>query len=134
MMELKELINLGDLHCTGIRRRAEQTSKSRYTRHYLLIDKGKEVAFMSIDLLPKADYLVLYELFVPTELRGTGIGSQVLALVDALARTLGLTRIVLNPMPFEGHFSQERLRNWYKKPGYKESSASTGELEKTLPI
>ena len=89
---------------------------------------------MSIDLLPKADYLVLYELFVPTELRGNGIGSQALALVDALARTLSLSRIVLNAKPFEGHFSEEQLRNWYKKNGYKESSVNTGALEKNLAI
>src|ERR1039457_2019335 len=127
MMELKELTSLGGLQCPEIRRRAEQSSKSLYTRHYLLIDKGKEVAFVSVDLRPKVDYQVLYELFVPTELRGNGSGSQALGLVDALARTLGLARIVLNPMPFEGRFSQARLRNWYKKHGYEESSPSTGE-------
>lgn len=116
----------------SLRARAEKSSKSAYTHHYLVYDEDSEVAFLSLDIRPNVDYLVLYEIFVKPELRHQGIGSRLLLETEKLAKNLGLWRIILNPEPFERNFSREALVNWYRKKGYVTAEQCPIELEKHL--
>ena len=72
-----------------IHMRAKESPKAPRTRHYRAIEDGTEIGFLSLDIMSGVDYLVLYELFVPTALRRQGVGSRLLAEVENIAVGLG---------------------------------------------
>ena len=81
-MEFLEITAAEQCHEQEIRARASASSKARHTRHYVVWQEGLTVAFLSLDLIPNVEYLVVYELFVPRALRRQGVGSRVLAEVE----------------------------------------------------
>jgi len=100
-----------------IRRHARDGSKAAVTRNFVAIEEGREVAFVSLGLFPPSQQLlVLYTLAVPTLLREKGIGSRVLA---GLAKKWGYSKVLLRPKSLDERWSNERLREWYSKRGYK---------------
>ena len=102
-----------------IRCRARDCSKTIVTRHFVAIEGGIEVAFVALDILPApVDHLVLYELVVPKELRGQGIGSRILLEVERRAREWKYIGVLLRPKPLDDYFSKERLNDWYSRRGY----------------
>lgn len=115
-------------------KRDKESSKSRYTEHFIYKINGKDLGFISIDKNENVDYLVLYEIFIPISLRGCGYGTKLLGEVEILAKKLGYKRIVLFPEPFEKNISKILLIEWYQKNGYNLMSAETGELEKKLSL
>jgi GNAT superfamily N-acetyltransferase len=117
-----------------LRERATLSSKGRHTRHYIAFECGAEVAFLSLDVIPGAEYFVLYEIFVPQRLRRNGIGSRLLKEVSAIARRGGYTKIALRPFPLEPGASAEMLKNWYKERGYSERAGCAEEFESTVSI
>ena len=130
-MRLKSIKEPSEIVDLKIRERAVNSSKSYQTIHFLAFEEEQEVAFLSVDTRPNVPYLVLYELFVPRQLRNRGIGSRVLIQVEVLARNLGYEKITVFPSPLELDFPKERLWKWYRKHGYILSSCES-ELEKSI--
>jgi GNAT superfamily N-acetyltransferase len=131
-MRLKSIEGPSEVVHSEIRERVVNSSKSDHTIHFLVFEKEQEVAFIAVDTRPNVPYLVLYELFVPHQLRNRGMGSRVLIEAEVLARNLGYEKVTLNPSPLERDFPRGRLLEWYKKHGYIESSMCESELEKSI--
>lgn len=73
MIELHELAADEDCQNAQVHARVSESSKARYTKQFAVREYGSEVAFLALDLIPDVDYLVLYEIFVPSELRRRGL-------------------------------------------------------------
>ena len=73
-MELRET-TYEHIHHPDLRERAKTGSRVRDTRHYLAIDGVQEVGFVALDLFP-FDYMWMYDVLVPRELRHKGYGSK----------------------------------------------------------
>lgn len=131
-MELRELTSSEQTSSDAIRERARVSSKARHTRQYAVIENDQEVAFLSLDMVPGSEYLVLYEMFVLSDARQRGIGSQLLLAVENLARLLGYEKVALSPWPLEDTSAQADLINWYKGRGYRERPECLTELEKSV--
>jgi GNAT superfamily N-acetyltransferase len=131
-MRLKSIQEPSEIVHPEIQERAVNSSKSYQTIHFLVFEKEQEVAFLSVDTRPNVPYLVLYELFVPHQLRNRGIGSRVLLEAEVLAKNLGYEKITVFPSPRELDFPKERLWRWFRKHGYILSSQCESELEKSI--
>ncbi|MGY3235626.1 GNAT superfamily N-acetyltransferase [Bradyrhizobium sp. USDA 4472] len=119
--------------CTDaeIQERIATSSIGKRTTQYIAYLDEREIGFVSLDDMGEIGCLVLYELFVPVRLRGSGLGTQLLDKVEAIARTEGYQRITLYPRPLEAGFPAERLSAWYCRCGYTERTDCPTELEKT---
>src|SRR5262245_9285037 len=92
--------------------RLAQSPRGRHTQHYIVTEDEAEVAFLSLDFVPRVDYLVLYEIYVPERLRRSGIGSRLIVEVENIARSHGYTRVTLSPSPLDTDKSATELLNW----------------------
>jgi len=121
-------------HCrdSEIRRRVLESPKSPITTHYVVMRADDEIAFLATDELPELETFVLYELFVPSGLRRSGVGRLFLKEVERIAMERGFGRIVLTPWPLDGDFPEELLEAWYRREGYEERVDCLGEFEKVL--
>jgi GNAT superfamily N-acetyltransferase len=123
----------------ALRDRALHSSRGGYTKHYIVYDQGSEVAFLSVDLRPDLNLLVIYEIFVVPEIRRHGIGIRVLLAAESLARDTGLPRVRLIPKALgyppgaERDRETAKLIKWYEQHGYR-ATADSGftEWEKEL--
>jgi GNAT superfamily N-acetyltransferase len=115
-----------------IRGRMAQSPKARHTQHYIVTEDDVEVGFLSLDLIPRVDYLVLYEIYVPKRLRRKGIGSRLIQEVESIARSHGYARVTLSPSPLDTDYSATTLINWYKARHYQERADYPAELEKNV--
>jgi GNAT superfamily N-acetyltransferase len=131
-MELVPITCSDDITNPFIRERALTSSKSKHTQHYVAKENGCQLGFLSIDRIPDANYLVLYEIFVPKNLRHQGIASRLLLDAERLAKDFGYELIVLNPSPFESDYPMKKLVSWYKRLGYRKRRGSSGDLEKCI--
>jgi predicted GNAT family acetyltransferase len=129
---LQNVTNPEDLVNLEIRNRAISSSKAKNTKHYVAKESGNEVGFVAIDANPNVEYLVLYEVFVPRNLRKKGFGSKLLAEVESMAKNLGYRKVTVNPEPFEQDHPKGQLVEWYKRHGYREMASGAGELEKAV--
>ena len=99
---------------------ASNSACVRTQLNFVAIEEGREVAFVSLGIFPLLQQpLVLYTLAVPTLLREKGIGSRVLGEVERLAKKWGYSKVLLRPKSLGERWSNERLREWYSKRGYK---------------
>jgi GNAT superfamily N-acetyltransferase len=105
---------------------------TRYTKQFAVREDGSEVAFLALDLIPDTDYLVLYEIFVPSELRRQGIGLRLLGEVENLARSLGYEKVTLFPSPLDSGYPESKLVAWYRRHGYATRPDCPTELEKRV--
>lgn len=131
-MALLELANLESVDSFEIRKRSEASSKSQHTKQYFIVENDLEVGFLSLDIRPNVDYLVLYEIFVLQKYRCQGVASRTLAEVEQFAKSLKYKKITLSPSPLENEQSKPELICWYKKRGYVESQECPSELEKYI--
>jgi GNAT superfamily N-acetyltransferase len=131
-MLISEIQSIEECADEEIRARAKVSPKAPRTRHYRAIENGSEIAFLSLDFIPDVDYLVLYELFVPTALRRQGVGSRLLAEVEKMAAGLAYVQVNLTPWPLDDSMSEETLVHWYKVRGYDERPDCSDELQKIL--
>lgn len=129
---LENIENPEDLVNEEINNRATSSSRVKNTKHYVGKVNGLEVGFISIDMNPDVEYLVLYEIFVPSKLRRQGYGSILLSEVESMANNLDYKKVTVNPEPFEQNYTKKQLIEWYKKHGYCEMASGTGELEKVI--
>jgi GNAT superfamily N-acetyltransferase len=115
-----------------LRKRAEESSRTKYTEHYIAYDEGREIGFISLDVRPGTDYVVLYELIVEPSLRRLGIGTALVAEVEKITRGLGRPRIILMPEPFMLDIGREALVAWYERLGFRRRQDLPQEMEKYL--
>jgi GNAT superfamily N-acetyltransferase len=109
---------------------ARHSSKSRLTTWYCVRCNSEEVAFLAVGR--SDERLVPYQLVVPHELRGRGIGSAVLRAVEHLAQSEGYESVRLWPRPLDDSFDQWGLERWYSERGYKVVPDGTGDMEKRI--
>ena len=131
-IRLFEIKGPSDVELPALMRRAQESSKSTKTIHYRAVKDGEAVAFVSLDRWPDLDYMVLYEIFVPKELRCQGIGSAVLAEVENTAIREGIPRMRLRPKPLDHGISQANLAEWYARHGYEWDPTNAGDMQKEL--
>jgi GNAT superfamily N-acetyltransferase len=115
LFELKTGEPCGDVE---INQRVSSSPKAKFTKHLVAKQDGTEIGFVAIDTIPDVDYLVLYELFVTTRLRNTGLGASLLSEIEELAIREGYEWVTLFPSPVEPGFSAERLVASYERHGY----------------
>jgi len=109
---------------------SRHSSKSPRTTWYRAYCNNEEVAFISVGRSEKR--LIPYQLFVPRNLRGRGIGSDVLRSVEHLAQTEGYESVRVWPRPLDDCFDRRGLERWYSERGYTIVSDGTGDMEKRL--
>ena len=131
-MQLVEITSPDQCAHEELRARACTSSKNKHTRHHIVRLEAQEVAFVSLDVIPNAEYLVLYELFVVQARRQQGVGSHILMEVERLAVQLGYQLIALTPWPLESTLSETQLKQWYKQRGYVPRCGVPSELQKRL--
>jgi predicted N-acetyltransferase YhbS len=115
-----------------IRQRIPLSSKGKRTKQFIAQRDSLEIGFVSMDEIPEMSCLALCELFVPTQLRGSGLGRLLLKTVEARALAQGYERVTLSPSPLELGFPAQRLAAWYKRQGYAERTGCPTELEKKI--
>lgn len=115
-----------------LRRRAHDIAKSNKTTCYRALWDGREVAFVALDRWPEIDRIVLYELFVPKQLRRQGFGTMVLSEVEREALREGFSGVRLCPEPLDPNFSKRSLIEWYGQHGYQVVPLVPGEMEKRV--
>ena len=133
MVELAEADHLTPSHAKILQRMA-CSPKARFTKHYIATNEDIEIGFVAMDVIPEADYLVLYELFILTSFRGRGLGALVLREVERFAHHLAYACVTLYPSPLEPCFPAERLVAWYRRQGYTQRKECPLELEKHIAI
>jgi GNAT superfamily N-acetyltransferase len=117
---------------SAIAERSELSNRSRCTRHYVAFEAGRAVAFVSLDIHHRLQWLVLYELFVPREYRGRGIGTCALSVVERFGRKLGYAKLTLRPHPLDIEYPFSKLKSWYRRLGYEARGDSADDLEKVI--
>src|SRR6185369_7019066 len=101
---------------------------------------SRELAFVSLDFRTDLRLVVIYELFVLTELRGKGLGTAILKAAENLATEHGFMRTVVVPEPIglrrdtsAREEARSRLIRWYERNGYRpRPNTNNTEWEKSL--
>ncbi len=128
---LESIERIEQCNTPEIRARYCGIKKSKITICYRALVGKTESAFTALDRWP--DFLVVYELFVSSELRAQGIGSSVLNEIERVAMQEGFPEIRLRPSPLEAGGDSDRLVEWYRKRGYVINPSVSNEMKKTLP-
>ena len=124
-MEIIQLTNNMSLLNRELHERAQHSSLGQYTTHYVVYDQGLEVAFLSLDHRLDINVMVIYEIYLPEELRGSGIGTRVLLAAEAFAKQCGFSRTLVRPAPLVYQSGPEKDRvkagliRWYEGVGYR---------------
>lgn len=95
---------------------------------------GVECGLLVLDSVSDDTEVELTEIFVLPELRGTGLGTQLLAAAEQFARNEGRAVIVLHaePLDDEDDDAKPRLIEWYCRRGYRHDGAAWDDLTKKL--
>jgi GNAT superfamily N-acetyltransferase len=116
-----------------LEQRASDSSKGPFTYHYLAYVSSAEAAFVSLDIQPNQEYIVLYEIIVELSLRRKGIATAVVEQVERLALGMQRRQLVVTPEPFMRDIDREVVVRWYTKLGFRSrSNAPQNELWKDL--
>jgi GNAT superfamily N-acetyltransferase len=115
-----------------LRDKALHSSKATYTKHYIAYDYSDEIGFLSLDIIPNTDYLILYEIYVKPHLRRRGIGTELLKLVERHARELDYKYVFVRPQPMEENISKDHLITWYLNNGFIVKDKVPDELYKLI--
>jgi GNAT superfamily N-acetyltransferase len=94
------------------------SSRNAYTQHYIVTDEGSEIGFLSLDLAPPDEPLVIYEIFVPNGRRGNGLGTHMLRAAEEVAYSLGYKWTLVIPKTMDDAFPQTDLEAWYRRNDY----------------
>ena len=131
-IQLRSINTPSDLKTTALRDRASVSSKCAFTKHYAVICDKREIAFVSLDLPVHKNYLCIYELLVAPSCRSLGYGAAIIQKCKEYAVEEGFNKICLRPWPIDSDGSEEKLRNWYSKQGFLQSSKENGLMEITF--
>jgi len=131
-MTLREVASSDRVLDAEIRQWEANDSRTEHTHHYIAHDRGVEVGFLSVDIVPESEYFVIYKFFVPSRLRRKGIGGKILKTAEALGRSLGYRKSLLNPHSLADEFLQQDLESWYLRSGYSPLPDSHGTFTKDI--
>jgi GNAT superfamily N-acetyltransferase len=115
-----------------IQERMAASSKGKRTTQYTAYESGRAIGFVALDDFVELDCLALYELFIPRQLRGAGLGTRILTEVEAFAKKEGYQCIRLRPWPLERGFPEARLIGWYRRNGYTPCADLPTDLKKVI--
>jgi len=128
-LDLEELGCTRQIECEELDARARHNPWAEQRLQYLVRSSGRAVAFISFDIWPERDFIVLYELFVASGHRRRGIGSTLVAEAKRIASMRGYKRIIVRPTPLSEDVSEEALTAWYQSLGFRLRTAEPGTLE-----
>jgi ribosomal protein S18 acetylase RimI-like enzyme len=128
-LDLEELGCTRQIECEELDIRARHNPWTEQRLQYLVRSGGRAVAFVSFDMLPERDFIVLYELFVASRHRRRGIGSTLVAEAKRIASVRGYRRIIVRPAPLSEDVSEEVLTAWYQSLGFRLRASEPGTLE-----
>lgn len=131
-LELKKLTSDLLPQREDLRQRALNNPQTEARLRYVVFRDVVEVAYLSFDLLPNADFLVLYELFVAKPFRRQGLGTEILRQAEAIAREHGRSRILIRPKPLALDISREQLQLFYQERGYQPVTEDRGLYQKLV--
>jgi GNAT superfamily N-acetyltransferase len=117
-----------------LKHRCAISSKSRNTKHYIYKESGCEAGFISLDFIQGVDSLVLYELFISTDLRNRGVATRILQELMTFAVENGYSKISVNPSPLDSDLTKQELIQWYQRNGFITKNNGTGEFELIVSI
>src|SRR5687768_10976800 len=111
-MKLIRIIRPDDLESAELAERVRNAPGGEISELYLAADAGRQAAFVVLDWWPSDDSPILYELYVPSELRRRGIGTKVLRDVEALVKRRGRSSLRVTPKPIDKTGTLESLEQW----------------------
>jgi len=133
-LEVVELNSASEISSAELRERAAQSVPGlEISRSYIVRMSGNEVAFVSYDLIPDDENLVLYELFVASRFLRQGIGSELIRHSVGMATKLGYRQLFVRPKPLAKGIAQEELVCWYVRRGFVPAPAQPGAYIKVVP-
>jgi GNAT superfamily N-acetyltransferase len=88
------------------------------SRRFVAKEKGYEVGFLAVDVIPDHEHFIIYEIYVLALFRRRGIGMELLKAAENLAREHGYTWSLVTARTLSEDFSQLDLEAWYRKMGY----------------
>lgn len=98
----------------------------------------QECGLVLFDTEEDDDSLWIEELWIPSDLRGRGLGSAILAQVDEVATSLGRSKLAVWAEPLDdGNDDQDakaRLVDWYIRNGFTCSGGPWDELERPVSL
>ena len=97
MIVLEKIEDRQPVNSPEIHERIRQSTKSLHTKHFVAVEQNNELGFVSLDFWPEKEFVVIYELFVPSGLRGKGIGRRIMIAIERFAVEQGRHYIRLNP-------------------------------------
>ena len=127
-LDLEELGCTRHIDCEELDARARQNTWTEQRLQYLVRLDGQAVAFLSFDLWPGRDFIILYELFVAKNHRHRGIGPALIEQAKSIASTRGYKRIIIRPSPLSD-VSESALIAWYQSLGFRPMAIEPGTLE-----
>jgi len=84
------------------------------------------------------DSLWIEELWIPSDMRGRGLGSEILGQADEVATSLGRSKLAVWAVPLDDGDDDEeakaRLVNWYIRNGFTYSGGPSYELERPAKV
>ena len=128
-LDLEELGHTRQIDCEELDARARHNPWTEQRLQYLVRSSGRAVAFLSFDIWPERDFIVLYELFVASAHRRRGIGSTLVAEAKRIASMRGCKRIIVRPAPLSEDVSEAALTAWYQSLGFRFRAIEPGTLE-----
>jgi GNAT superfamily N-acetyltransferase len=132
MVEFSELTQNQPFANQELAKHASETSSSKLTIKYRVLEDGCEVGFVTLDRWNDLGILTVYDLYVLREGRGCGLGERILLEAERAAQEEGFTRVTLDATPRDPEFPAERLEAWYRRQGYRTRSDCETELEKEV--
>jgi GNAT superfamily N-acetyltransferase len=117
----------------ALRSRAGKAPRIRTTHLFRALSDDVEVALVVLDNHEGAACSILYELFLASDRRNLGIGTQVLAAVEEHVRASGRSCVEVWPRSLDrSNRSDVQLVRWYKRHGYVPATPGAERLRKVL--
>ena len=124
-----------DFGAAVLRARAAKAPRLDTTRLFRAMAGSEEMALVVLDVHPGERCSILYELFLCTERRNRGVGSKVLAAIEAFVVASGQECLEVWPRTLDVRSrSDAQLEGWYRRHGF--VSAKTGSprlVKKVIP-
>jgi GNAT superfamily N-acetyltransferase len=112
-------------------------AKSGRSQEFLVFADDCEAGLLSFEDWSDQSLGFVYLVFVLPEHRCLGIGEKMIFYAEELARSLGCSRICLEPYSFDRTIESAWLVSWYKRQGYVFTTNDPSRMEKiiaALPI
>lgn len=116
-MRILEVKTISAIGSAELRLRAEQARVSE-SLQFIAKELDVEVGFLSLDFQEDRQLCQIYEVMVLPEYRRRGLGRELVAFAEHVAKSRACSRIQLTPQPLDPSIDREWLWEWYRKLGY----------------